>query len=222
MGRLAGGRVNKDVSPGLLPLYPVIVVISSTCLLYIFINCDVTLSHSPCGPAGSRMACQALRCNTITTPHLTVLVPVSDSISNSISLFLLKDLHSQIDNKFCNSCNSNREFSLERNFSVLPDILIFNIDRNVSIGNTLIKDDRRLNFTDTVFVSSSCEDDISIRSQYTLKAVINHSGSTRSGHYTAHVKLSDTWFFCNDTLVSKCNLSSCNPSTVSSLFFQRS
>ena len=28
----------------------------------------------------------------------------------------------------------------------------------------------------------------SLHAQYTLKAVINHSGSIRSGHYTPHIK----------------------------------
>ena len=93
-----------------------------------------------------------------------------------------------------------------------------NIYRNVVFGNTLIKDDRRLIFTDKLILTSSCEDDISIRREYTLGAVVNHYGSTLSGHYTAHVEFSDTWFFCNDNLVSKCSLSTCNPSTVSSLF----
>ena len=172
--------------------------------------------------------CDTSTCNTCflassqTSLHTTIRVPVSDSLLDSVSLFLLKDQNSKTDKKFCHSCNSIQEFALERNFSVLPDILMVNIDRNVLFGNTLIKDDRRLIFTDKLILSSSCEDDISIRREYTLRAVVNHSGSTLSGHYTAHVKFSDTWFFCNDTLVSKCNLSSCNPSTVSSLFFERS
>ena len=171
--------------------------------------------------------CESSTCNTCllvntnVTPHTSVLVPVSDSLSDSVSSFLLDGPNSQTENKHCASCNCIREFSLDRNFSVLPDILIINIDRNVSIGNASIKDNRRLNFSNNLSLSSSCED-ISIRARYSLKAVINHSGSTLSGHYTAHVNPSDTWFFCNDTLVSKCKLSSCNPSTYSSLFFQRS
>lgn len=49
---------------------------------------------------------------------LLFFVSVSDSLSN-ISLFMLMDPHSQIDNKFCPSCSSNQKLSLDCNFSVL-------------------------------------------------------------------------------------------------------
>ena len=163
-----------------------------------------------------------LMSNTSLTLQTSILVPVTDSLVSSISSFLLENPKNQVENKFCHSCNCIKEFSLDRNFSILPDILIVNIDRNISIGSTQIKDDRRLNFSENLVLSCTCEDEISLRAQYSLKAVINHSGSFRSGHYTAHVKQANTWFFCNDTLVSKCKLSSCNPAYVSSLFFQRS
>lgn len=40
--------------------------------------------------------------------------------------------------------------------------------------------------------------------QYELTAVLSHSGITAfSGHYTAHVKVSDKWFSFNDTRVTK-------------------
>ena len=166
-------------------------------------------------------------CNTCLSDDTTmvtsdsILVPLADSLESCISSFLLKDAESQSETRFCNFCNCEREFFLERYFSVLPDFLIINIDRNVTINKTTIKDDRRVCFPDNLTLYASCDNVISVRSQYVLKAVINHSGSTKSGHYTAHVKYSDNWFFCNDTLISKCKLSSSNLSTIAMLFFQR-
>lgn len=40
---------------------------------------------------------------------------------------------------------------------------------------------------------------------YRLSAVVNHSGSMESGHYTAHCQSASTgtWFHCNDNTVSE-------------------
>ena len=37
---------------------------------------------------------------------------------------------------------------------------------------------------------------------YELYAVINHSGTLNSGHYTTYLKEDNVWYLCNDHLIS--------------------
>ena len=45
--------------------------------------------------------------------------------------------------------------------------------------------------------------------EYRLKAFVTHHGwTTLGGHYVCHVRQGDTWYHCNDSHVSKVNISS--------------
>ena len=45
--------------------------------------------------------------------------------------------------------------------------------------------------------------------EYRLKAFVTHHGwTTLGGHYVCHVRQGDTWYHCNDSHVSKINISS--------------
>lgn len=44
-------------------------------------------------------------------------------------------------------------------------------------------------------------------SKYNLFSVVNHHGSIDAGHYTSYIRLhEDTWYKCNDEIISKANL----------------
>ena len=45
--------------------------------------------------------------------------------------------------------------------------------------------------------------EILITRNYILRAFIGHTGNLDSGHYTAHVKVRDMWYKCNDSAVTK-------------------
>ena len=145
-------------------------------------------------------------------------VPVANSFVDCISSFL----NQQIVNDFCSLCNSLQDATTERHFQKCPDIFIFHIDRNTNILGNNVKDDRRVIITEMIKVSEVVDSEVNSHHKYALKAVINHSGSTKSGHYTAYVRYAENWFLCNDNLVCKCKLSSINPAHVSILFYERS
>ena len=57
--------------------------------------------------------------------------------------------------------------------------------------------------------------------QYELTAVLSHSGMTAfSGHYTAHIRISDSWYSFNDSHVSKMRGTKLNLSKEESLDYE--
>ena len=144
-------------------------------------------------------------------------VPVANRFDDCVSSFL----NPQIVNEFCPLCNSIQEATIECQFKKCPDIFICHIDRNTTFRGNTIKDDRRVIITDTLTLPEIVDSEVSSRHRFLLKAVINHSGSPQSGHYSAYVNHFQNWYFCNDSLVSRCKFSSINPSHVSILFYER-
>ena len=63
------------------------------------------------------------------------------------------------------------------------------------------------------------EDEVSCTRTFNL-AVINHSGSLNSAHYTCLVKDGETWWHCNDKAVVRVNLDDINKLLPYVLFYQ--
>jgi ubiquitin C-terminal hydrolase len=146
-----------------------------------------------------------------------ISLPIAESFDKCLTNFLTP---SPCSSSFCAVCNSVQDFHITRHFSKLARIICFHIDRRIAFQNSIITDDKRVVFHPTIMLTEG-DSEVSIGVQYDLKAIINHSGSSQSGHYTAFVNRNSKWFLCNDSFVTECKISSCNPKHAIVLFFER-
>ena len=188
-----------------------------------FILNELIVGSPDCHSKVTSEVSTCITCNTCLSDklsldiHTIIRLPVADRLDDCIATHF----NQHASNEFCTLCNCLQDATTERSFRKCPDILILHIDRNISFQGNTIKDDRRIIVPELLTLSEISDNEVSSRHQYSLKAVISHSGSSLSGHYTAHVNHSCQWFFCNDNLVSKCKISSVKPSYINMLFYER-
>ena len=144
-----------------------------------------------------------------------VILPVQDSLLRCLNDFYTPQPVAGTSS--CGACGSSESFSSERFFCNLPNILILQIDRNISMGNGSFYDTRKVTFHEWLEVPES-DGVVSVMIKFRLRAAINHSGSAKSGHNTAHVRRGDHWFFCNDSAVVR-SRGPFNASSQKSIFF---
>ena len=147
-----------------------------------------------------------------------VILPVAESLQCSLEKF--HNPQSLDGTSSCDVCGLTETFSCEKIFSKLPSILIFQIDRNVSLGTGSVYDTRKISFHEELQVQELQEDE-QVTVQYRLRAVINHSGSLATGHNTAHVRRGNSWYFCDDGNVVKCRGPFNKNSQKTVFFFER-
>ena len=69
----------------------------------------------------------------------------------------------------------------------------------------VIKNNMRVNCcSETLRLPISVDKEVCLYKEFTLKAIINHSGTLQAGHYWVHIKDEDNsgWLKCNDTVLA--------------------
>ena len=120
----------------------------------------------------------------------------------------------------CESCGNTQNNCSDKKILTKPKTLIIKLKRYFQDGNTLKKNNKFIEYPETLDLSKySCNGDIE---KYQLYGVINHNGVLNSGHYYSYVKnnikdikdysnsnvdkslpdFDDTWYLCNDSRVN--------------------
>ena len=139
-------------------------------------------------------------------------VPVSNSVSSSLSNFFSERALDGENQWFCPLCNSPQDATYSTKNHGAPQVIIVQLARFTRIGidqviklSTPVRPDTSVSITETV---SDTETIIHI---YNLVGVICHSGNYVGGHYTATVldRVSNKWFLCNDRTISETTINIC-------------
>ena len=149
-------------------------------------------------------------------------LPISPSIQQAIDLYLQPEELRDHDKYFCNFCSSHQPASLEHELVNSGSLLIVQLKRFVSFGNSVSKDVRSVRCDQEVRLPLVVDNEIVSYKRFRLLASVNHSGTLERGHYTAHIKniTSSHWFHCNDAAVIHCKESV--PQELSYLLFYKS
>lgn len=124
----------------------------------------------------------------------------------------------------CELCGNTQNNCSDKKILTKPKTLIIKLKRYFQDGNTLKKNNKFIEYPETLDLSKySCNGDIE---KYQLYGVINHNGVLNSGHYYSYVKnnikdikdysnsnsntslpdFDDTWYLCNDSRVSEISI----------------
>lgn len=127
----------------------------------------------------------------------------------------------------CRKCNMQQESTKQLTVNKLPIVICFHLKRFEHSNrfhkkiSTLVQFPEELNmgpFTteyrnaelhkaESKIPFSIIPDGGPQASKYNLFSVVNHHGSIDAGHYTSYIRLhEDTWYKCNDEIISKANL----------------
>ena len=98
----------------------------------------------------------------------------------------------------CTKCNQVAEGKKELRLEVTPELLILHLKRFKNVAGYWTKDSRNIDIPGTINLFDL---------EFSLVAVVEHSGSFDSGHYTAFVKMNNQWFSCNDNEVEEVSCS---------------
>ena len=155
-----------------------------------------------------------LQSNVNEEPFPILQLPTSNSIKDSLKLFLNPEELLGSNRYFCNVCSSLQPALLEHSFSQLGDFLIIQLKRFISFSGSTIKDVKDVVCTSEIRIPVSAEDDVTFYKTYSLIGSINHLGTLDRGHYTAHIcnRSSTNWYHCNDAAVVPCKKSAVNNS----------
>jgi ubiquitin C-terminal hydrolase len=157
--------------------------------------------------------CDACLTSSVSEDLCSILtVPVSNSVSSSLSNFFSERVLDGENQWFCPLCNSPQDATYSTKNHGAPQVLIIQLSRFTHIGigqvlkmSTPVRPDTNVSITETV---SDTETIIHI---YKLVAVICHSGNYVGGHYTATVldRVSNKWYLCNDRTISETTINIC-------------
>ena len=132
-------------------------------------------------------------------------LPLSNSISSSLEMFLKPEDLRDNNQWFCNNCNSLQDSVRECSFTNVGTILIVQLNRYNNVGENVYKDNRKVNCASEVLkIPVKIDDQMSVTRKFKLRASINHSGTINAGHYWTFIKKNNsTWLKCNDSSVTK-------------------
>jgi len=161
------------------------------------------------------MTCDTCGTSSCSEDIITILsVPIRKTVNLSIQQFFRTSSLEGENQKFCVACGENQVATSEVQLVKPPQILIVQLLRFTQVGmGSYIKNTMKV----------TCDSDISLiekivephtKHNYKLISVIDHSGTHSNGHYTCFVqdRASKQWFWCNDSVVEKTNISLCmNP-----------
>ncbi|NXW52161.1 UBP50 hydrolase, partial [Nyctiprogne leucopyga] len=170
-----------------------------------------------------------LECNITTNrpESFTVLsLPIPSksacSLQDCLKCFFQQDTLTWNNQIHCSWCGTKQDAAVKGTITKAPQIIIFHLKRFEWQG----KHNRKLS-TDICYPLSNL--DLSPYSspltckevEYSLCAVVNHSGSLDDGHYTAFCKHSVTedWYSCDDAQITNIPTSSVQTDTAYLLFY---
>ncbi|KFV58313.1 Putative ubiquitin carboxyl-terminal hydrolase 50, partial [Gavia stellata] len=170
-----------------------------------------------------------LECKTTTNrpESFTVLsLPIPSksvcSLEDCLKCFFQQDTLSLNNQIHCSSCGTKQDAAVKGTITKAPQVIIFHLKR----FEWQSKHKRKLS-TDIFYPLSNL--DLSPYSypvfakdaEYSLCAVVNHSGFLDDGHYTAFCKhsLTENWYSFNDTQITKVPSSSVQTDTAYLLFY---
>ena len=121
---------------------------------------------------------------------------MEDSVERAVNRFMKDDVLSYT----CRSCNSMQEGARDTKFVSLPKILIIQVKRFACENNVVKKVSGKI-LCDQVLSLTVNPGTNNRKVDYRLTAVVNHSGSLHSGHYTATIidRASRRIRVCNDS-----------------------
>ena len=130
------------------------------------------------------------------------------------------DLHAQQDAPYCNICSGVRESDFKVSLTSVGNCLRVQLNCFFVSNGTVTKNSAPFFVSSPIEVVTEIEDEVFCARKFNLAAVINHSGSLNSGHYTCLVKDGETRWHCNDKAVVRVNLDLINKSLLYVLFYQ--
>ncbi|XP_055012345.1 uncharacterized protein LOC110172034 isoform X1 [Boleophthalmus pectinirostris] len=137
--------------------------------------------------------------NEETNPFWTLPLPLTKDQNNEVYCVesgLERLFQSKMLKPYCNDCGENTVAEYKCGVKDLPQVLVLLLKRFV------------LDYSTGSHVKSNCPVDIPTSLhikgiKYDLYGIVHHWGSLRSGHYTATIRSSETWYEFNDHLVQE-------------------
>jgi len=131
----------------------------------------------------------------------------------------------ETDTWYCGECKKHVQAFKKFSISRVPKILVVHLKRFSYRGQAnRERIDDVVNFPINDFDVSEFVEDKSTNNVYDLFAISNHYGSLGGGHYTAFVRGRDDttqWYRCDDSNVSRCDVSSICTEAAYVLFYVR-
>ncbi|XP_034382671.1 ubl carboxyl-terminal hydrolase 18 [Cyclopterus lumpus] len=159
---------------------------------------------------------QCLECNsvqTLTSYMLSLSLHVKedhDSLEDCMTSFFQHQELRGINCCFCPTCGKKTPSKQAFKLLSLPHILCVHLKRFRNHGGFTQKLDCKVTFPETFDFSETLKETFSsdfaqIDCNYTLHAVVVHSGSAMCGHYTAYVRQhgNQRWYYANDSHVQE-------------------
>ena len=150
-------------------------------------------------------SCTECQCTSTTEEsHNIIRIVAASSIQQAVSCLQQTNMLEGENMWQCPQCNDKREAIMKTRFASVPAVLILQIERFTQISPTqTIKNTMAVSPNTPLTIFFQADDEIYSKSIYSLRAVVHHSGSMNSGHYTASVLdlKQKKWFKCNDKAV---------------------
>lgn len=166
--------------------------------------------------------CNGCKNESVTWEHRTVNeICVKKGIAVDLIDLMIDDCKGEdIDEYECLKCPTRQKATVSHTYWRLGNWVIVTLKRNENSGqriNTHVNVPKRLNFA-KVFHAGSEES--SARCDYELFSTIEHHGTNRGGHYTAHAKhpVTGKWVFYDDENSTAVDDVRINPSTYTVMY----
>lgn len=182
-------------------------------------SCKCVIHKSFCGLLESDLTC--LRCKNSSASNniftdISLDIPMNQeatTLAACLDLFTSPEVLSKTEQFYCTECKCHCDSTKQLSISRLPNVLCIHFKRfaHNSARHTLSKVDTKIEFPRVFDMSpwtkNGKKDRPTQKSFYELYAVLNHIGRIDGGHYTCYVRSGKQWFFCNDTAVTKVEIS---------------
>ncbi|NXN98912.1 UBP50 hydrolase, partial [Rhinopomastus cyanomelas] len=187
---------------------------SITCL-----ECKTTINRPECFtvlslPVPSKRVCS--------WPGRLLLCSCCFLLRDCLKCFFKKDELTRTNQIHCSSCETKQDAVVEGIITKTPEIIIFHLKRFESQDECRRKLSTRITYPlSNLSLSPYSSPHLRNHSEYSLCAVVNHSGLLDYGHYTAFCKHSftGTWYSFNDAQITKMTKSSVQTESAYLLFY---
>lgn len=186
-------------------------------------NCDCIIDQIFTGGLQSDVMCQA--CNNISTtidPYWDISLDLGPkSLLECLERFTRQEHLGSTAKIKCSKCQSYQESTKQLSMKKLPIVASFHLKRFEHSNRQHKKISTFVSFPLYLDMSpfrasrkskngnnnnppAACDDE---NSRYCLFAVVNHSGTIETGHYTVYIRqCRDQWFKCDDHLITRASV----------------